>query len=171
MQEAQGRLWLPVGHILPARELETTSPIFSQAVKLQLSSLSACRHSFTMYKICTNGMADSVSSTGSWCAQAPCVTKYHHSLIRKHLCECLTKSSLSEFPAKGERSLRPIQYQSVMRLDIFCICRLPEHQDEEWAECEKCLKWFHRHCLDIPDNVFNEVQEPWMCPNCEKTCI
>ena len=51
-----------------ARELETTSPIFSQAVKLQQSSLSACRHSFTMYKICTNGMADSVSSTGSWCA-------------------------------------------------------------------------------------------------------
>ena len=105
------------------------------------------------------------------CAQAPCVTKYDHSLIREHLCECLTKSSLSEFPAKGGRSLRPIQYRSVMRLDIFCICRLPEHQDEEWAECEKCLKWFHRHCLDISDNVFNEVQEPWMCPNCEKTCI
>ena len=80
------------------------------------------------------------------CAQAPCVTKYDHSLIREHLCECLTKSSFSEFPARGERSLRPIQYGSVVKLDIFCICRLPEHQDEEWAECEKCLKWFHRYC-------------------------
>ena len=51
-----------------AREQETTSPIFSQAIKLQQSSLSACRHLFTMYKICKNGIADSVSSTGLWCA-------------------------------------------------------------------------------------------------------
>ena len=36
--------------------------------QLQQSSLSACRHSFTMYKTCTNGMADSVSSMGSWCS-------------------------------------------------------------------------------------------------------
>ena len=57
------------------------------------------------------------------CAQAPCVTRYDHSLIREHLCERLTKSSFSEFPAKGERSLRPIQYRSVVKLEYLPLAR------------------------------------------------
>ena len=102
-------------------------------------------------------------------SQAPCVAKYDHKLIRQHLCDCLSKCILSAFPAKGERSLTGIQYKNTIQVEIFCTCRLPEHPGEQWAECERCLGWFHRHCLDIPDSVFCETPELWECPTCRNT--
>ena len=102
-------------------------------------------------------------------SQAPCVAKYDQELIRQHLCDCLSKCLFSPFPAKGEQSTTGIKYKSTFEVKIFCMCRLPEHPGEQWAECERCLGWFHRHCLDIPDSVFSETFESWECPTCKNT--
>lgn len=101
--------------------------------------------------------------------RAPCITTYDHELTRRHLSECLLNCSFSPFPAKGERSLAPIRYKNVVEVKVFCMCRLPEHPGEEWAECETCSDWFHRHCCEIPDSVFNDTQESWKCPSCKNT--
>ena len=41
----------------------------------------------------------------------------------------------------------------VQHIELHCVCHLPEEGD--MAECEPCGKWFHRHCVDIPDAVFD----------------
>ena len=102
-------------------------------------------------------------------SKAPCVTKYDHKLIRQHLCDCLSECCFSAFPARGERSLADIRYKNTTEVEIFCICRLPEHPGEQWAECESCLGWFHRHCLDIPDSVFGGTDKSWECPTCRNS--
>ena len=104
-------------------------------------------------------------------SQTPCVAKYDQELIRQHLCNCLSKCLFLPFPAKGERSTTGIKYKSTFQIKIFCMCRLPEHPGEQWAECERCLSWFHCQCLDIPDSVFSETCESWECPTCKNTSL
>ena len=87
--------------------------------------------------------------------------------VTKVLCISMTQCILIfpclPFPAEN-RALTPVGYKYDFDVDIFCVCRLPEHVGgDEWAECEGCLKWFHRHCLDIPESVFDVRQES---PNC-----
>ena len=100
-------------------------------------------------------------------AQAPIVARYNHKLIRRHLLNCLSAVYFSPFPTLGELTSSNIKYKTTMKVPVFCVCRMPEHPGEKWAECEKCFNWYHKYCLDIPDSVFDEtLNDSWKCPNC-----
>ncbi len=45
----------------------------------------------------------------------------------------------------------------MQEIEVLCTCRLTEDSDLDMAECKSCEQWFHRHCLDIPDNVLANV--------------
>ncbi|SPO25323.1 probable regulator Ustilago maydis 1 protein (Rum1) [Ustilago trichophora] len=49
------------------------------------------------------------------------------------------------------------------RQPIYCLCHEPE--SGRMIACDKCMLWFHTHCvrLDDPPNLGNE---PWICPMC-----
>ena len=47
-------------------------------------------------------------------------------------------------------------------------CRMPEEKGDEMAECDVCHVWYHRHCMDIPSEVFGEVEVTWECKRCVK---
>ncbi|EST05603.1 Zinc finger, PHD-finger [Kalmanozyma brasiliensis GHG001] len=49
------------------------------------------------------------------------------------------------------------------RQPIYCLCHEPE--SGRMIACDKCMLWFHTHCvrLDDPPNLGNE---PWNCPMC-----
>ena len=95
----------------------------------------------------------------------PCKVKYDHRLIRRHLADCLENCSLSPFPVVGERRTTGVRHtQSV---DLHCSCRLPEEEGDKMAECDVCKTWYHQHCMDIPDNVFDdETEVTWKCKLC-----
>ena len=101
-------------------------------------------------------------------ARAPCVANYDHKLLREHLSNCLNNCFLTPFPVIGHRSLTDIHYKFTLNVELYCVCRMPEHPGEEdMAERENCHKWFHQHCASIPEGVFDEdIQEPWECPEC-----
>ena len=95
----------------------------------------------------------------------PCKVKYNHRLIRQHLADCLGKCCLTRFPVVSER--RTVGIKHSQSVDLHCSCRLPEEEGDKMAECDKCKTWFHQHCMDIPDNVFDdETEVPWKCKSC-----
>ena len=104
-------------------------------------------------------------------ANAPCIAAYDTGRIRAHLMECLTHSKFSPFPVTGVRSTHDINCLDSMKLDLHCVCRMPELPGDQMAECESCCRWFHRHCVDIPDSVFNsELDVKWLCNTCTRDC-
>ena len=101
-------------------------------------------------------------------ASTPCIAAYDIKRIRAHLIECLARSKFSPFPVIGERSTSDISCLDVIEHDLHCVCRLPELPGDKMAECESCKQWFHRHCVDIPNSVFNsEADVRWLCRDCQ----
>ena len=95
----------------------------------------------------------------------PCKVKYDHRLIRQHLADCLEKCRLSCFPVVGER--RTVGVRHTQSVDLHCSCCLPEERGDKMAECDVCKTWYHQHCMDIPDNVFDDKTEVlWKCKSC-----
>ena len=95
----------------------------------------------------------------------PCSVRFDHKLIRQHLAKCLENCRLSRFPTLGKRKSSHIQH--IQREELHCSCRLPEEPGDEMAECDSCKVWYHRHCMDIPSEVFNNTDVPWKCKRCE----
>ena len=49
-------------------------------------------------------------------------------------------------------------------VDVHCICGMPER--EPMACCDQCNIWYHKNCLQIPEEVFMYEDVPWMCGKC-----
>ena len=96
----------------------------------------------------------------------PCTVKFDRNSIRQHLAECLEKCSLSRFPVVAER--RSSTVRKTHTVDLHCSCRLPEERGDKMAECDVCKTWYHQHCMNIPDHVFDNSDVPWTCKTCSK---
>ena len=95
----------------------------------------------------------------------PCTVKFDCKSIRQHLADCLEKCCLSRFPVVGER--RSAGVKKTRTVDLHCSCRLPEVRGDKMAECDTCKIWYHQHCMDIPDYVFDDDSDvPWTCKTC-----
>ena len=96
----------------------------------------------------------------------PCVVKFDHSKIRQHLATCLENCQFSRFPTVGERNSVSRKPKTVK---LYCSCRMPEKKEKglEMAMCDSCHMWYHRHCMDIPSEVFDGDSEVhWECKSC-----
>ena len=93
----------------------------------------------------------------------PCTVRFDHSQIRSHLATCLETCSFSRFPVSGERKC--IQRKPVI-VELHCSCCMPEEDGDVMAECDSCQVWHHRHCMDIPSEVFGETEVAWKCKHC-----
>ena len=56
-------------------------------------------------------------------------------------------------------------------LPVYCVCRMPYFDDGQntnlhMAECDQCGMWYHKSCVDIPENVFKKQTRLWICPKC-----
>ena len=45
-------------------------------------------------------------------------------------------------------------------VDLHCSCLLPEEEGDKMAESDVYKTWFHQHCMDIPDRVFDNTEVP-----------
>ena len=92
---------------------------------------------------------------------------YDHMSIRNHLAKCLEECKFSRFPVLRERKSNDVK--NVQEIDLHCTCRLPEEKGVDMAECESCGVWFHRHCEDIPAEVFARSNVHWICKACTQS--
>ena len=91
---------------------------------------------------------------------------YDPDRIRSHLMACLESSRIWRFPVTGEERTRSI-ITSSQTVDLHCSCRMPEEDNVEMAECDTCKNWYHKHCMNIPNEVFSEQEVHWECKNCK----
>ena len=96
----------------------------------------------------------------------PCTARYDQKSLKKHLAKCLEDCKFTRFPTLGER--KSSQIKRIQKEQLHCSCRLPENKGiDEMAECDSCKLWYHRHCMDIPSEVFSGKDVPWKCKKCE----
>ena len=95
----------------------------------------------------------------------PCSVRFDHKSMRLHLAKCLEDCKFTRFPTLGERNSS--QIKCIQKEELHCSCRLPEQSGDEMAECDSCKVWYHRHCMDIPSEVFSGLDVPWKCKKCE----
>ena len=93
----------------------------------------------------------------------PCTVRFDHSKIRSHLAMCLENCQVSRFPVLGERKSAVRKPKTV---ELHCSCRMPEEKGDEMVQCDVCHVWYHRHCMDIPSEVFGESDVHWECKYC-----
>lgn len=96
----------------------------------------------------------------------PCTVRFDHSKIRPHLATCLENCQVSRFPVLGDRASVQRKPKTV---ELYCSCRMPERYGEKFAECDSCHIWYHRHCMDIPSEVFDtnsKSEVHWECKRC-----
>ena len=93
----------------------------------------------------------------------PCTVRFDHSKIRSHLATCLENCQVTCFPVLGERKSAVRKPKTV---ELHCSCRMPEEKGDEMAQCDVCHVWYHRHCMDIPSEVFGESEVHWECKRC-----
>ena len=74
--------------------------------------------------------------------------------MKQHLAECLEKCHLSRFLVIDE--CRTIDVRHTQSVDLHCSCRLPKEISDKMAECDICKTWYHKHSMDIPNNVFEK---------------
>ena len=86
----------------------------------------------------------------------PCSVRFDPKKIRQHLMACLENWQFSRFPLLGERKSAPTK--STKTVELYCTRRMPEEKGDEMAECDSCHVWYHRHCMDIPSEVFGETE-------------
>ena len=90
----------------------------------------------------------------------PCTVRFDHSKIRSHLATCLENCQVTCFPVLGERK------SAVRKPKMHCSCCMPEEKGDEMAQCDVCHVRYHRHCMDIPSEVFGESEVHWECKRC-----
>lgn len=104
-------------------------------------------------------------ATDLCCGNDPSQKEYKQSQMRDHLLTCLQKNHLDPFPADARYpSMRVVKS---FKIPLYCICRLPDNREEKMGECDECKEWFHKSCLSIPQQVFEEdYKKGWRCTKC-----
>ena len=129
--------------------------LFSQAPKLDIRVMDVARQ--------TNGSDCGVLSIAyvfDLClGRNPCSFVYHPANIRDHLAMCLKECCVRPFPVLCNREYAP-SGKRVTSVELHCSCRMPEF------DCDSCSTWYHKHCMDIPEEVFDDESIEWLCKNC-----
>ena len=94
----------------------------------------------------------------------PCQIKFDHRFIRQHLVTCFENCQFQRFPVLGERKNARVKFSK--SVELHCSCRMPEQPGDEMVECDSCHVWYHRHCMDIPSEVFGVSEVSWKCKAC-----
>lgn len=76
--------------------------------------------------------------------------------------ESFQNELLTQFPSSDALPKKQVK----AFVNVFCTCRLPKFEGEEMAQCDKCNEWYHQHCEDIPQVVFENTDADWSCSLC-----
>ena len=84
--------------------------------------------------------------------------KFEQTKMRDHLITCLEKEILTQFPKASTISIQcPGE---LLKMKVYCLCRMPEFFDFEMIQCDGCSKWYHKRCVVMKNLCY------WTCENC-----
>ena len=78
----------------------------------------------------------------------PVTQSYDQEKMRIHYMDCFNSLEMFPFP-KTTRQVPYHVHNSRTTLDIFCVCRMP-NDNQEYVQCFQCNGWYHPTCVDIP---------------------
>ena len=93
----------------------------------------------------------------------PVTQSYDQEKMRAHYVDCLNSVEMVPFP-KTTRRVPYHTHNSKATVDIFCVCRMP-NDNQEYVQCFQCSGWYHPTCVDIPNWVINSKRR-WRCDTC-----
>ena len=96
------------------------------------------------------------------CGHNPCSVVYDPANIRDHLAMCLKDCRVRQFPVLCDREYAP-SGKIVTSVELHCSCRMPEFDGDRMVCCDLCGTWYHKHCMDIPEEVFDDENIEWLC--------
>ena len=99
------------------------------------------------------------------CGRNPCSVVYDPAKIREHLAVCLKECCVRQFPVLCNRDYALLGI-SVKSVELHCSCRMPEFDGDCMASCDSYSTRYHKHCMDIPEEVFDDESIQWLCKNC-----
>ena len=105
--------------------------------------------------------------------QDPASISYDEDMLRQHLIGCFAAGIMSPFPQRqsNRRRCRRAPKRTLV-FDVYCLCRMPWDEGDEanpdlrMAQCDKCDRWVHKKCANIPKEVFGTHTCYWACPIC-----
>ncbi|KAI6657249.1 hypothetical protein LOD99_11152 [Oopsacas minuta] len=93
--------------------------------------------------------------------------RWKQNWMRSYLSDCFKTETLKPFPATESKQLRTkilTSSRSEFKIELWCLCNLPEFASSNMIECSKCRQWFHKPCVGLIDDS-NDV-ECFSCPQC-----
>ena len=81
--------------------------------------------------------------------------------MRSHLKRCLENMKMTPFPGWQQHqqsltipSVTDEPLLTTIKIKVYCSCRMPQSGQEKMAQCNKCHRWYHQRCENIPKQVF-----------------
>ena len=84
--------------------------------------------------------------------------------LRSHFLQCVGNGRFSQPP------ITVYCDEKIINVETFCVCKMAwawyhnKNKGLNMAQCERCNKWFHRKCENIPNNVFTKQKTKWNRP-------
>ena len=86
---------------------------------------------------------------------------YDEDAMRSHLEECLLSKEMKPFPKSFKPEMLPRPERKSTRIQLYCICQMPEDYDDHMICCDKCDMWYHYSCIKLDTTPNN-----WECARC-----
>ncbi len=150
-------------------------PLTTSAI-LQIASLITCqKSSFIIQKLAVQqqeGTNDcglfAVAFALESCLKIDVSTvQFDQKLMRSHLYTCLQNGRLTAFPKiNSPDSLLFRSCHNLIKISVYCTCRLPDVYDTNMIMCDTCRKWYHYKCMSLPSDI-ETINSSWNCINCD----
>lgn len=72
-------------------------------------------------------------------------------------------------PATNHQRIEPTSTQLMTNSELCPTCHQPDQLDGDIIICDKCKRFFHRHCVSDAADV--DDQSPWECISCVKSSL
>ena len=80
----------------------------------------------------------------------PTNLKWRQKTMRSHLINCILSEKITLLPSLPSNTLKT-NHPKVFTIELWCLCRLPEFASKYMIGCDRCKKWFHAPCVNLPD--------------------
>ncbi len=76
---------------------------------------------------------------------------------------------------RRRKKARSLRSDSIMDIDdtdekLYCFCKKPYDGNKWMVCCDGCEDWFHQSCVDMDDDMREEIEQSggqWHCPTCQ----
>ena len=68
--------------------------------------------------------------------------------MHEHLYRCLESGEITSFP-KIDSNFLLHSINQTLKINFYCICKLPDFFDDEMVQCDCCKHWYHSKCVSV----------------------